>query len=346
MPRGLPSLDIVIPLFDEEPVLPVLFERLRATFDEEATARAGLNRVRYLFVDDGSADGSASLVRDAIESGLPGVLIRLSRNFGHQAAISAGLDHADADLVAIIDADLQDPPEVILAMVARWRDGYEVVYGQRRKRKEPWPLVALYWLSSRMLALSADGPLPLDAGDFSLLDRRVVEALRALPERLRFPRGMRAWVGFRQIGVPYEREARRAGVTKYPLGKLFRLAIDGLAATSTRPLRVALPFAAFFLMLAVILGIASAARFASAGGAASSPAPWFLAGFALMSTLGAAQLFAIHALGAYVRRTYLEAKRRPAYVVMEVVQPGPRPSSETKRAFEPKLRPARQAQAQ
>src|SRR5436190_5373685 len=205
------TLDLIIPIYNEAEVLDLLFDTLDTTFSRANLASRNIARVRYVLVDDGSTDDSARIVSAKIVAGAPATLYRLSRNFGHANALCAGLDHATADLVALLDADLQDPPAVVLLMIDKAREGYNVVFGQRRKRKENVFKRMAYWTFYRLIALLSDIRLPLDSGDFCLLDRDVVAALRNLHEHLRFPRVLRAWVGFRQIGVEYERPQRQAG---------------------------------------------------------------------------------------------------------------------------------------
>jgi dolichol-phosphate mannosyltransferase len=316
-PNRAVTLDVVIPVFNEEEALPVLLERLRAAFAPERLREAGVAGVRHVLVDDGSSDRSAALVADAIAAGFPALLLRFSRNFGHQSAVSAGLSAASADLVAILDADLQDPPELVLAMVAKWREGADVVYAQRRRRTEGPLKRASYWLFYRLVAFLADVKIPLDSGDFCLLDRRVVRAMSALPERLRFPRVLRAWVGFRQVGIAYDRPARQAGSAKYTFSKLYRLATDGVVSASVRPLQLAQVFSVTYLLVILGLGALLLARvplWSSLG----VPA-WALVSYLLILSGNFVQVFCMYILGAYVGRTYLEAKGRPPYVIMEVV---------------------------
>jgi polyisoprenyl-phosphate glycosyltransferase len=309
-----PSLDLVIPLYNEEAVLHELLARLRQVFDREALERCDVRSARYVFVDDGSSDRSAWIVAEAIEAGLPAVLYRLSRNFGHQNAVSAGLDLSCADLVAVIDADLQDPPELILDMIAEWRRGHDVVFARRRHRKES-PLRNLgAWFFYRLVAFLADVRVPLDSGDFCLMDRRIVKLLARLPENLRFPRGLRAWAGFSQTGLEYDRPPRRAGRSKYSLTKLYRLATDGVVSSSVRPLQVAQVASVSFLLLSVVAGgllLLDPRRIGIP--------PLILLGFLLILLGNLVQVFCIYILGAYVGRTYLEVKGRPPYVVMEAI---------------------------
>lgn len=308
------SLDIVVPVWNEEEVLGILFDRLSAVFSADTLLARRIRSVRYVFVDDGSSDLSADLIAKRIEGGAPAVLIRFSRNFGHQNAVSAGLDAATADLVAVVDADLQDPPETLLTMIERWREGFDVIYGERRKRKEGFVRVAGYWLFYRLVAFLADIRIPLDSGDFSLMDQGVVRKIRELPEKLRFPRGLRAWVGFRQIGVAYDRPVRQGGHTKYTFLKLYRLATDGVISSSVRPLQAAQVFGVSYLLLTVLIGVIAALR------APESGVPlWALLGYLLIIFGNMVQIFCIYILGAYVGRTYLEVKGRPSYVIMETV---------------------------
>lgn len=315
------SLDVVVPVWNEEDVLPLLLAKLEAVFSPENLERSRIRSVRYVVIDDGSADRSAQIVAAAIAGGLRAVLYRFSRNFGHQNAVSAGLDHSEADLVAIIDADLQDPPELILDMVARWRDGFDVVYAERKKRRESWLKVAAYWTFYRLVAALSEIKIPLDSGDFCLMDGRVVRAMRALPETLRFPRGLRAWVGFRQTGLPYERPERRAGRSKYDFSRLYRLATDGVASSSIRPLKVAQVFSVSYLLL--ILAIGATILFRRILSSSLEMPTTILFGYLLIISGNFVQVFCIYILGAYVGRTYLEVKGRPAYVLLEVVAPPP-----------------------
>jgi polyisoprenyl-phosphate glycosyltransferase len=314
------SLDLVIPVWNEQDVLELLLDRLQATFSAEQQRRAQLKTVRYVFVDDGSRDRSAQIIAGRIAQGLPGVLYRLSRNFGHQNAVCAGLEYSRADLVGILDADLQDPPELIFPMVQRWREGYDVVYAQRRRRQGNVFKRAAYWLFYRLVALLADIHIPLDSGDFCLMDRRVVRHLCSLPEKLRFPRGLRAWVGYRQAGVEYDRPERRAGRSKYTLGRLYRLATDGVISSSVRPLQLAQVFSVSYLVLTLGLGLLMLVRHV-VWPAGEVPLP-VLIGYLLVLSGNFVQVLCIYILGAYVGRTYLEVKGRPPYVLMEVVGGG------------------------
>jgi glycosyltransferase involved in cell wall biosynthesis len=318
MDRSAPaSVDLVIPIYNEESVLPALLRRLDQVFSPAELEARNIARVRYRFVDDGSRDRSAEIL--ARHAGHPGrvVVYRLSRNFGHANAVSAGLDHADADVVAVMDADLQDPPEVVLEMLDRWREGIDVVFAQRRNRKENILKRAGYWIFYRFVALLSDLDIPLDSGDFCLMDRRVVDAMRSLPERLRFPRILRTWVGFEQAGVEYERPERAAGSTKYGFWRLYQLATDGIASSSIRLLRVAQLFSFSFAILTAIL---LAVLFVALGTHADRPQSLLILGGLILIAGGNFVITTcLYILGAYVGRTYLEAKGRPPYLIMEIV---------------------------
>jgi dolichol-phosphate mannosyltransferase len=311
------TLDLIIPLYNEAEVLDLLFETLDRTFSSENLALRNIVRVRYVFVDDGSSDSSARIISERIRSGAPAVLYRLSRNFGHANAVSAGIDHATADLVAVIDADLQDPPAVLLEMIDKARDGYDVVFGQRRKRRENVIKRAGYWTFYRLIAFLSDINVPVDTGDFCLMDRRVVAALRNLPERLRFPRVLRAWVGFRQVGLEYDRPQRQAGVTKYPWSKLYRLATDGIAAASIRPLKIAQLSSFVFGLVAVALMVVFMLMLV--GQLRASLSLPFLLISLLIASGHALTMLCLYVFSAYLGRMYLEIKGRPCYIVMEEV---------------------------
>lgn len=315
------SLDLVIPIYNEAEVLHLLFQHLDRTFSPASLAANGLSRVRYVLVDDGSTDETARIISDRIAAGAPALLIRLSRNFGHAGAISAGLDHANADLVALLDADLQDPPAVVLSMVERARQGYDIVFGQRRKRKEnPFKRLG-YWSFYRVIAALSDVRIPLDSGDFCLMSRRVVAAMRDLPERLRYPRVLRAWVGFRQTGVEYERPGRQAGTSKYTLGRLYRLATDGIAAASIRPLKLAQLSSFIFGAMATALALVFVMILA--GWVEVEVSHPILLASLLNASSNALIMLVLYVLSAYIGRMYLEMKGRPPYIVMERVERSP-----------------------
>jgi len=309
-----PLLSIVIPCFNEQEVLPELFRRL------QAAAATWAHSWEILCIDDGSRDRTWELLQAQAKADPRWKALRFARNFGHQTAVSAGLFHATGQAVAVIDADLQDPPEELPRFLAKWREGFEVVYAIRTKRKENVAKRLCYWLFYRTLAAVVSNPIPLDAGDFCVMDRKVVDVVRAMPERNRFVRGLRAWAGFRQTGVAYERQARAAGEVKYTLRRLARLAIDGIFSFSTAPLRLAT-----YLGLSVS-GVAACGVvftllqrifrdfFASIG---LAPVPGFATTVISILFLGGVQLICIGILGEYLGRIYDEVKRRPAWVIAE-----------------------------
>lgn len=311
------TLELVIPVYNEAEVLDLLLRRIAEVLTPEALAARGVARLRLLFVDDGSTDASAALLAARIAGGLDARVVRFSRNFGHQSAVCAGLDLAVGELVVVMDADLQDPPEVILGMLERWQAGADVVFARRRRRKGNVVKRLGYWGFYRLVGFLSEVRLPLDTGDFSLMDRRVVEALRSLPERLRFPRGLRAWVGFRQEGIEFDRPERQAGRAKYAFRHLYRLATDGIASMSTRPLQVAQLASFLFVVLSVVLVGMMLSGYAAAPSAIPRP---FLVAYVLVASGNAVQSFCLYILGAYVGRTYLEVKGRPPYLVMELVE--------------------------
>jgi glycosyltransferase involved in cell wall biosynthesis len=320
------DLEVIIPIYNEELVLERLFSELSRVFSEEVCSREGISSFRILLVDDGSRDESARIVGNRIAGGFPATLLRLSRNFGHQAALSAGLHHCRASVVAIMDADLQDPPEVILEMLAAWRSGADVAYGVRENRKEG-PLKRLaYAMFYRIYSFLAEVEVPLDSGDFSLLDRRVIEAMNALPETLRFPRGLRTWVGFKQVPIPYERQARREGESKYDWRRLYHLATDGIASMSIRPLRI-VQFSSFVsAIVTLILGGGLMGR-VLIGSDFDPVAYWALITCLAVVATSSINLACLYVFSAYIGRTYLEMKGRPTYVVMEVVAGQEEPGS-------------------
>jgi dolichol-phosphate mannosyltransferase len=267
-------------------------------------------------VNDGSRDATALLLGRLAATDPRVSAVHLSRNFGHQPAVSAGLDAARGRAVVVMDGDLQDPPEVLPAFVAAWRAGAEVVYAVRTKRKEG-PVKRLgYFIFYRLLRAVSDLDIPLDAGDFCLMDRTVVDVLRHLPERARFVRGLRTFVGFRQVGLAYERDARAAGAPKYTFRKLVGLALDGLVDFSSYPLRVVTYLGLAAVVLAVALG---GWAVTDAITNQSTPRGWASL-LVVVLFLGAIQLVSLGLVGEYVRRIFLEVKGRPTYIVREVVR--------------------------
>jgi len=325
---GAPELSVVVPLHNEQETLGELHRRL-----SQALGPLGMS-YEILLVNDGSRDATAERIAQlqALDPHL--VALHLSRNFGHQAAVTAGLDQARGQAVVIMDGDLQDPPELLPQLVGLWRDGNDVVYAVRRRRQEGVLKRLGYFAFYRLLRALSDLDIPLDSGDFCLMDRQVVDALNRLPERLRFVRGLRSFVGFRQVGLPYDRPAREAGTSKYPLRRLVALAIDGLVSFSSRPLR-----------LVTYLGLASAAAaatlmiwaLADALSSHSAPRGW-ASTIVVVLFMGSIQLISLGIIGEYVRIIFLEAKERPTYLVMNPrVQSRPRARPSGPHRDRPKL---------
>jgi polyisoprenyl-phosphate glycosyltransferase len=309
-----PDYSIVVPVYDEEEVLPALYERLTWLLERlDGSAEV-------ILVDDGSRDDSYALMLDLQKRDPRFKLLRLSRNFGHQIAITAGLDFAAGQAVIVMDADLQDPPETVLTMAERWRDGFEVVYGVRRKRvgetRFKRATAAVFY---RLLQRLADVEIPADVGDFRLLDRKALDAYQAMREHDRYLRGMVSWVGFKQIGVQYSRDERRAGETKYPLRKMLKFAADGIVSFSNAPLRLALGLG--FIVSATSFLYGFVAILLKVTGAFTVPG-WTSVIF-VTSFLGGVQLIVLGVVGEYVGRTYIESKGRPLYVVDHSAGLGP-----------------------
>ena len=305
------TVSVVVPIYNEELVLPAALERFRAIsatccdFDFE-----------FILVDDGSADASGAMIEDAAQRGEITAL-RLSRNFGHQAAVSAGIDHAFGDYVAVIDGDLQDPPELIPEMIAAMQNAEaDVAYGVRTHRKEGALKRCAYHTFYRLLAALSPLDIPLDSGDFGVISRRVAGVLRQMPEKSRFVRGLRAYAGFKQVPFAYERHSRAAGEPKYTVRKLLGLAMDGLVNFSEVPLRLA-TFIGFFMAIASVLygTYLLVWRIVS-----DSELPGFATLAVGLFFLGGLQMFFVGLLGEYVGRTYREAKNRPAYIIASLVR--------------------------
>ncbi|MDA8296252.1 MAG: glycosyltransferase family 2 protein [Actinomycetota bacterium] len=300
-------LSVVLPVYDEIDTLPELYRRL-------CEALSG-HDFELLFVDDRSRDGSWELLRQLARKDMRVKAIRLSRNFGHQVAITAGMDNARGDAVVVMDADLQDPPELIPALLEKSREGYEVVYAVRavragERRVKRWTATGFYWLFRRL----TDIAMPADAGDFRLYSKRAVNALRSMPEHSRFLRGMSSWIGFEQIGIPYVRDARFAGSTKYSLSHMVRLSLDAVFSFSTVPLRLVRRLGiAVVLLCGCFFAYVLYARLVD-----NTAIHGFTSVIALVFMMGGVQLFTIGIVGEYLARVFEEAKARPLYFVDEV----------------------------
>ena len=302
-----PELSVVIPAFNEEPNIGPMYDRLVKALESK------IDGLEIVFVDDGSKDATWECIANLAGEDRRVKGLRFARNFGHQAAVTAGVDVASGKAIVLIDADMQDPPEVIPEMIQRWREGFEVVYGKRIAREgETFFKRTTAALFYRILRRITDVDIPADAGDFRLMGPRAVEAFRALPERNRFIRGLVSWIGFPQIAVSYHREARHAGETKYPIREMMRFAVDAVTSFSFLPLRMAtvLGFIVsgssfLYILLVSVLKVVGVMRFGHT---------WLMASILF---LGGVQLVMIGVLGEYLARVFDEVKRRPLYLVGE-----------------------------
>lgn len=306
-----PSVSIAIPLYDEEAGLPELLRRVNAVLD----ALPGEGH-ELVLVDDGSTDRTLELLERAAGSDPRMVVVSLSRNFGHQAALSAALEVVKGDVIVLMDGDLQDEPEFIPTMLERMREGYDVVYARRDRRQEAWWLRAAYFTYYRVLSAVSNVHLPLDAGDFAAISARTLRAIRSAPERHRYLRGLRAWAGFRQIGLPVERAAREQGQSKYSLRKLFQLASDGIFSFSIIPLRMAAALGAITVLLTSLF-----AFFALYARLFLGRSPQGFTSLILVITfVSGVNLLFLGIIGEYVGRVYEEVKGRPLYVVERIIR--------------------------
>jgi len=303
-----PTYTIVAPIFNEVDNIPVLYSRIQEVMEQTGQAW------ELLMINDGSSDGSAAVMEEVRRKDDRVRTVHFARNFGHQIAVTAGLDYSRGEAVVIIDADLQDPPEIILDLIKKWEEGYEVVYAVRSRRKgETWFKLFTAAAFYRLIQRITDVNIPMDTGDFRLLDRKVVDVINQMRERHRFLRGMSVWVGFKQIGVEYERAERHAGETKYPLKKMLRFAADAITGFSYFPLQLAMYFGFFVAGLSIlaipfVIVLRLAGSHAFFGQASTLIAVLFL---------GGVQLIFLGVLGEYIGRLYDEAKGRPLYIVRE-----------------------------
>lgn len=316
-----PALSVIVPCFNEEENIRPLFSRLKG-----ALSGAGVEDFVVIFVENGSTDNSAEYLEALHREDSRAWLIQLSRNFGFQGAISAGLEYATGTRVAIMDGDLQDPPEIIPQMVARLNEGYDVVYGVRTERKESFLKRMSYALFYILWQRSASMHVPRDAGDFCVMTQRVAEVIRSFPERIRFIRGFRAWAGFKQIGFPYKREARAAGHTKFGIAALFQLAFDGLLSFSLMPLKLITLMAVLIAGLAFVMVCYQMLQVIVNF--------WDTGTLTLVSThmvdtfiilLCATMMISLGIIGEYLGRIYEEVKDRPTYIIKRVLSSGQQP---------------------
>ena len=305
-----PKYSLLVPIYNEEETIPELYRRVSAVMDRLDDS------AELVLVNDGSRDKSLKMIRELHQRDRQICYLSLARNFGHQIAVTAGLNFVRGQVIVILDADLQDPPELILDMIEKWRQGYQVVYAQRIcRQKETWFKRFSAYSFYRILKYLAEIDIPTDTGDFCLMDRQVVDLLNAMPERNRYIRGLRSWVGFRQTAVKFQREPRYAGEVKYSFRKSLALAIDGLVSFSKLPLRIStylgLLAATFAILMAILVLYWRLYQ-------PNSPVTGFAAITIAIFFLGSVQLISIGILGEYIGRIYEEVKCRPLYTLAEV----------------------------
>lgn len=307
LPDNLVKYSIVIPIFNEEEILPELWRQLRVVIDQ----LDGICEV--IFIDDGSGDHSYQILSELHQENHEIKIIRLSRNFGHQSALTAGIEKASGKAVILMDGDLQDSPQTIFNFIAKWHQGYDVVYAVREKRKELWLKRLAFVSFYRLLGFLSGMKLPIDAGIFSLMDRQVVIALRQMPERNRYLSGLRAYAGFRQTGITVERGSRYKGQPKVTITKLFKLAFDGIFSFSIIPLRIATIFGLISAIVSFILGIIGLYFKLILGKTFLS---WTY-GLTTTFFMGGVQLIFLGIIGEYIGRIYDEVKQRPYYLIRD-----------------------------
>lgn len=299
-------LSVVIPLYNEESTVPILLSRLKQTMPT-------FGPCELVFVDDGSTDKTLQLLKEGSAGHSHFKIVSFSRNFGHQAAISAGLSFVSGDCVAVIDGDLQDPPELIAEFMKKWKEGFQVVYAVRQERKEHFLKRCAYSIFYRILRFVSSVDIPLDAGDFCLMDRKVVDVINQLPERNRFIRGLRSWAGFKSVGIPYDRDGRVAGKTKYSLRKLILLALDGFTGFSTAPLRLSIYLGFLIASLSFVGGLILIILRLTIGTDVRGWTSMLLSVF----FMGGVELVVLGVIGEYIGRIYVEVQKRPLFIVRE-----------------------------
>ncbi|EEL48263.1 MULTISPECIES: glycosyltransferase family 2 protein [Bacillus cereus group] len=315
-------ISIVVPMYFEEEVAQECYNRLKSVMIQ--------NNINYefVFVNDGSTDRTMEILKEIAAHDCRAKVVNFARNFGHQTAVTAGIDCASGDAIVIIDADLQDPPEVIPELIAKWEEGYEVVYAKRKQRKgETWfkLLTAKYFY--RFLNYMSDIDIPKDTGDFRIIDRKVADVFKQMTERNRFIRGMMSWVGFNQTYVEYERDERFAGETKYPLKKMIKFASDGIIAFSTKPLRIVMTLGLMSVFISILVLLYTViikviGEDIQTGWASIMVAITFFSGI---------QLLGLGIVGQYIARIYDESKNRPIYIVKETINVDQKDTSDSKR---------------
>lgn len=315
----LPTLNIIVPAYNEAEVLPLCVQRIDAALAQEAVDWS------ICFIDDGSRDNTWAVICQLAAQNPRIRGLKLSRNFGKEAALTAGLDSSDGDACVIMDADLQDPPELLPEFLARWREGFDVVYGLRRSRTgESWLKRATAAAFYRVIERFSDSPIPRDTGDFRLMSRRAVDELKRLRERNRFMKGLFAWIGFPQVAVPYERPLRAAGTTKWNYWRLWNFALDGITSFSTLPLRLATYVGALTAAFAFFYGVWIIVKTLIFG----VDLPGYASIMVTMVFLGGVQLIALGIIGEYLGRLVAEVKQRPIYLLEQQVGITPAPSAD------------------
>ena len=303
-------ISVVIPMYCEEEVARESFRRLK-----DVMIKNDLNH-ELIFINDGSKDKTLDILKHIAKSDTNVKIIDFARNFGHQIAVTAGVFHAKGDAVIIIDADLQDPPELIIEMINKWRQGYDVIYAKRRKRKgEAWFKLFTAKYFYRFLSFMSEVNIPTDTGDFRLIDKKVVEAFKSMPERNRFIRGMISWVGFDQTYIEYDRNERFAGVTKYPFKKMIKFASDGIVAFSSKPLRCMTGLGCVTIVLAFIILVYSlVVKFFGV-----PPERGWTSLMVAITFFSGIQLLSLGVIGEYIARIYDESKSRPLYIIKDKI---------------------------
>lgn len=309
--KNKPNVSIVIPLYNEELIFPQLIERLNSLISE------GLLEIEFVLVDDGSEDKTSEMMRELAIKDAHYNCIFLTKNYGHQEAITAGMNYANgSEAVMLMDGDLQDPPELVFDFYQKIKEGYDVVYAVRKKRKEGFLLKLAYWLYYRIQRLLTKEKMPLDSGDFSMMSRRVVNLLNSFPEKTRYLRGLRSWVGFKQIGYEYERASRTAGETKYSLGYRFKFGFDGIISFSDIPLQLVTKLG----MLTIFISFIYIAVLIYKKLVYNNVMEGFTTLFIGLALFSGVQLICLGLIGEYLGRVYKEVKNRPPYIVKDRVK--------------------------
>ena len=311
------SISYVVPIYNEELNIINTITKIKEAFNQN-----DIEGLEIIFIDDGSTDKSVEIIKTFIEKGEPIKCICLTRNFGHQEALTAGLSNAKSDLIAVLDGDLQDPPIVINEFIKSAKKGYDVIYGVRRKRKEIFYKKFAYGIFYKLLAALSKIEIPLDSGDFCLMTRKALNMLNDLPEHNRFIRGLRSYIGLKQIGIKYERDARSAGEPKYTFKKLLRLASDGIFNFSDRPLKLTSTFGvAVSIISALMMFALIVQRILSINILGYSPndVPGYTSIIISIFFVSGVQLFALGIIGEYISRIFLETKKRPSYLIREII---------------------------